>query len=313
MALARRMSRRAFLVRTGVAAAVATAGRGMVGAAPAGAQPLDDLLDGVLPGLDPVLQALAVDAFAGLGAFVVPSTDPYSVAQGLTDDRPGAIAAENPRFMLDALDKKFLPIPDTAARALAEAFLANATALPLPDELLDLLPVGADQLDELLLGLLENDHVVPTGLVLAMYLDLAATLVDPGAVVGSFTAPFANLSWAQKGAALAMIEEQQAELVNALDDGLPQPLEDSVSGLIRFAIGALLEFVAFGSYSEFHQLDRAADPLRLRGRPVGWELTGYQPGMVERGHGWDELIGYHNGVPAVSGSWDAGEGILGRA
>ncbi len=313
MAVDRKLSRRSFLARTGVLAAAAAVGGAALRPVAAGAQPADDVRDALLPGLDPVLQALSYDAYAGLGAFVVPGTDAYSVAQGLTDPRPGAIAAENPRFLLDALDKKFLPIPDTAARSLAEGFLANATALPLPPELLELLPEGADQLDELLLALLENDHVVPTGLVIAMYLNFAATLVDPASVAGTFVSPFANLSWAEKGAALAMLEEQQAELVNALDDSLPQPLEDSVSGLIRFAVGALLEFTAFGAFSEFHQLDRSVDPLRLQGRPVGWELTGYQPGMLERGRGWDELIGYHNDVRAVSGSWDKGEGVLGDA
>ena len=300
----RRFSRRSFLARTGLLAAAASTAPGLLVARPAGAQPADEVLDALLPGLDPVLQALSVDAFAGLGAFVIPSTDPYSVAQGVTDPRPGAIAAEQPRFLLDALDKKFLPIPDTAARSLTEAFLANATALPLPPELLDLLPEGADQLDELLLSLLENDHVVPTGLVIAMYLNFAATLVDVASVAGAFVAPFANLAWADKGAALAMIEEQHADLVAALDAGLPQPLEDSVSGLLRFAAGALLEFTAFGAFSEFHQLDRTVDPLGLQGRPVGWELTGYQAGMLRRGRGWDELIGYHNGVRAVEGSWD---------
>ena len=303
MSTDRRLSRRSFLARTGLLAAAATA-PGLLTQRVAGAQPVDDVLDALLPGLDPVLQALSVDAFSGLGAFVIPSTDPYSVAQGVTDPAPGAIAAEQPRFLLDALDKKFLPIPDTAARSLTEAFLTNATALPLPPELLDLLPDGADQLDELLLALLENDHVVPTGLVIAMYLNFAATLVDVASVAGPFVAPFANLPWADKGAALAMIEQQHPDLVSALDANLPQPLEDSVSGLLRFAAGALLEFTAFGAFSEFHQLDRTIDPLRLQGRPVGWELTGFQPGMLERGRGWDELIGYHNGVRAVEGSWD---------
>ena len=307
------ISRRTFLARTGVlAAAVAATGLAWPGRL-ARARGADDLLEPLLPGLDPVLQALTVDTISGMSAFVVPSTDPYSVAQGLTDPRPGAVAAENPRFMLDALDKRFLPIPDTAARALAEGFLTSASAIPLPSELVGPLQGGADGLDELLLGVLENDQVVPTALVIAMYVNFAASLVDPASVAGTFISPFANLSFAEKGAAFAMIEEQHADLVQGIDSQLPEPLDESVSGLLHFVPGALLEFIAFGTYSEFHQLDRSVDPRRLQGRPVGWEISGFQEGMLERGHGWDELLGYHKGVRAVDGSWDNGEGVLDRA
>jgi len=315
--MATTVSRRSFLVRTGVLTAAAVLARPAWSSPPARAQSVDDLLEPLLGGLDPVLALLTTDAISAMGAFVVPSTDPYSVAQGLTDERPGAVAAETTRFILDALDKQFLPIPDTAARTLAEAFLASARDLPIPLELpagiTDLLRDGADALDDLLLQLLVNDQVVPTGLVIAMYFNLAATLVDPTSLVGPFVSPFANLAWEDKGAAFAMIEGQHADLVQALDSHLTAPLDESVSGLLHFVPGALLEFIGFGTYSEFHQLDRSADPLRLQGRPVGWELTGFQEGMLQAGHGWDELIGYHKGVRSVSGSWDQGEGVLDRA
>jgi hypothetical protein len=137
--------------------------------------------------------------------------------------------------------------------------------------------------------------------------------VSPAALAGPFISPFANLPWEGKGAAFAMIEEQHAALVAAIDGNLPQPLDESVSGLLRFVPGALLEFTAFGTFSEFHQLDRSVDPMRLQGRPVGWDLTRYQEGMLEAGRGWDELLGYHKDVRAVSGSWDNGEGVLGGA
>ncbi len=306
------ISRRTFLARTGVLAAALATG-GLAWARPAEGQAADDLLDPLLEGLDPILQALTIDTISGMSAFVVPGTDPYSVAQGLTDPRPGGVAAENPRFMLDALDKKFLPIPDTAARSLAEGFLTSASAIPLPAELVDLLQDGADGLDDLVLGVLENDHVVPTALVIAMYFNFAASLVNPASVVGTFISPFANLAFEEKGAAFAMIEEQHADLVQGIDSNLPEPLDESVSGLLHFVPGALLEFIGFGTYSEFHQLDRSIDPLTLQGRPVGWEISGYQEGLLTAGHGWDELLGYHKGVRAVEGSWDNGEGVLDRA
>jgi hypothetical protein len=72
-------------------------------------------------------------------------------------------------------------------------------------------------------------------------------------------------------------------------------LKASVSGLLKFVGGALIEFATFGAYSEYGVLDR--DAKKLRKRPVGWTLTGYQPdGPVE---GWDDFIGYYQGRKEV--------------
>jgi hypothetical protein len=306
------LSRRSFLARTGLLAAGVAVGHGLVRPSGARAQSADDLLGPLLEGMDPVLAAMAVDALAGIGAFVVPSTDDYSVAQGVTDDRPGAIAAENPAFLLDALDKKFLPFPDTAAAALAQAFLTGTTALPLPGELAAGLLEVADQVDAALNTLIDNDQTVPTSAVIAGYFNFVATMVDPSSIAGEFTAPFANLSWEDKAEVFRMIEEDHADLAAQIDGDLDEPMSDSVSGLLKFVPGALLEFAAFGSYSEFHVYDRDADPMRLADRPVGWQLTGYQEGMLSAGQGWDEFLGYHKGVRDVAGSWDRGEGVAER-
>ena len=61
------------------------------------------------------------------------------------------------------------------------------------------------------------------------------------------------------------------------------------AGAIELVGGALLEFASFGSHNEWAVLDPSGGTLR--GRPVGWQLSGYQPrGPVE---GWDEFLGYY--------------------
>lgn len=306
------VTRRDFLARTGVLGAASVAAQ--VLAAPAArAQAGDALLAPVLAELSPALQQLAHDAIAALGVFVIPGPDPWSVQQGLTDEQPGAVEADNPRFLLDILDFDFVPLSDTGARALTQALATATVDLPLPPEVNELLQPfldGSSNLDDLLLPFTTNDQVIPVGLVIALYLNYAASLVNPAAVVPvPFTAPFANLTWEEKAAALEMIETQQPELLAGIDSNLPEPVDETVSGLLKFAAGALLEYAAYGSLTEFAMFD-PDDPPRLRDRPVGWQLTGYQPGRLESVHGWDELLGYHNGVQAVEGSWQRGDGVF---
>ena len=63
------------------------------------------------------------------------------------------------------------------------------------------------------------------------------------------------------------------------------------------AIPRRFEFAAFGAYAEWHALDGTTRTLTER--PVGWQLTNYQPdGPVE---GWDELIGYYQDRREVDG------------
>lgn len=44
--------------------------------------------------------------------------------------------------------------------------------------------------------------------------------------------PFSRLSYADKAQAFALIEHSKSDLVRALDVELPEPLHDSVSGLL---------------------------------------------------------------------------------
>ena len=64
-----------------------------------------------------------------------------------------------------------------------------------------------------------------------------------------------------------------ADLVHGIDSNLSEPLDESVSGLLHFVPGALLEFIAFGTYSEFHQLDRMVEAGRHAARAL-LEATG---------------------------------------
>jgi hypothetical protein len=87
-----------------------------------------------------------------------------------------------------------------------------------------------------------------------------------------------------------MIETSQSQLVALVDAQIPQPLQASVSGLLKFLGGALYEFAAFGSVGESPRYN--PQTRSLTGRPVGWQLTGFLPDN-QTGDGWDNFIGYY--------------------
>lgn len=298
------LSRRRFLAATGLVTTAAAAAQlpGFAGRWRAGAQSADDLLGPLLGDTaEPLLQELGRDTIAGLVAFVVPGPDAYSRAQGVTDDTGGGVAARGPDFLLDALDQ-FLPVPDTYTQALAASMVTGASSSPLalPDELVDGMLEVTRTLDEALLDLFANDQEVPVSLALALLVNYAASATHPEAIVdGPFLSPFANLSFDQKMDAWQFLESDTAQLVAALDSDLPEPLAGSLSGLIEFAAGALVEFAAFGAFSEWGVFDRASQSVSER--PVGWDMTDYLPGRTEPVHGHDELIGYYGGVDAADG------------
>jgi hypothetical protein len=284
-------SRRKFLARIGVLGAVTGAG-GLLVPASSSAQLLP--LPGLLDALRTVLAELARDTLNGLTTFVVPGPDPYSRAQGTPRVEAGALDARATDFLIEALDN-FVPFPQEMADPVAAALTTALSDLgvELPDSLLGLLPLPVETLDDALGELLANDETLPLSLVVALLLNLVATQVNPLAVSGAFLSPFARLSFAEKGAAFALLEGPDADLVAALDTQLPQPLRASVSGILRFVGGALLEFPAFASYNEWAVFDPARK--RLRATPVGWRLTGYD-GVSD---GWDDLIGYYQGRTEV--------------
>jgi hypothetical protein len=290
-------NRRAFLWRTGTLGAAATIALYPQIARAAGA--LDPILDQIAK---PAMDVLARDTISGLVAFQVPGGDRYSQAQGVTSPNPGGIDAKATDVFLTDLDE-FLPVPETYAHALAASLTTSVSDLPLPlSELGVLGQLGeglAAQMDDALRALLESDTGVPLSLVIALMLNFLATQVNPTSLLGPFTAsPFANLKFAEKAQAFALLEGGDAQLIATLDDNAPEPLKDSLSGLLKFVGGALQEFGTYLSYTEWGVLDQQTKTLT--GRPVGWDLSNYQPGRTTQVDGWDEFLGYFQNRQSTS-------------
>jgi hypothetical protein len=289
-------SRREFLARAGILGAAV-----VVTNAPAARAQLG-LLDAVPLGIArQAMQVLARDTASGLVVFAVPGGDAYSRAQGQTSETPGAIDARAQDLLLDGLDN-FLPLPDTLIGSLAGALATGVSEARVPSDLLApilaLLRPGADALDRALQVVLRNDETVPLSALIALLLNFEATAVNPASVAGPFLAsPFANLRHDRKAEVFHRLEQTDSDLVALLDRATPEPLKESVSGLVKFAAGILLEFAAFGPYTEYGVFDRAAREARVR--PVGWELSRYLPGRRTPVDGHPELRGYYQGRRAV--------------
>ena len=145
--------------------------------------------------------------------------------------------------------------------------------------------------------ILQNNSDAPISLPVALLLNAVATMVNPASLHGAFLSPFARLSFADKARAMALIEGSDSSLVALLDSQIPEPLNESVSGLLKFFGGALYEFAAFGNVGETQKFDPTT--RTLTGRPVGWQLTGFVPDG-NLGDGWDNLIGYFQDRREVS-------------
>lgn len=297
------MSRRAFLARIGVLGAGAAVlpqctVTGGGGALDSGALDLGRVVDL----LRPVLAELSRDTLNGFVAFALPGRDDYSSAQGTPRGEPGGIEAGGTDFLIENLDR-FLPLPDQIVRPAAAALVTGLRDLPLPlpggllGDILDLPLPLLGSVEEALLFILQNDETAPLSLPVALLLNYVATAVDPLSLEGPFVSPFARLSFADKARAMEMVETAQSDLVARLDENVPQPLQASVSGLLKFLGGALHEFAAFGCVGESQVYD--PNSRALTGRPVGWQLTGYLPDN-QTGDGWDDFLGYYQDRQEVS-------------
>ncbi|SFB18909.1 hypothetical protein SAMN05216266_1062 [Amycolatopsis marina] len=306
-AASRLMCRRDLLIRAGVLGAAAAAG----GAWPATAsaevpEALEPLLELVA---QPALDLLTRDTYGGLAVFGVPGPDRYSAAQSLLSTTPGGIEADSPALIQHTLDF-FVPWPDTYVHALTAAFTTGVSEVPIPTSLLGgllkpLEAVGAT-LDDVLLLALRNDRTLPISLALALLMNVAATQVRPTSVLGPIAdSPFANLTHREKAAAFQRIEHAHPALVALLDGHLPEPLNETASGLLRYAGGLLLTLCTFTAYTEFAVFDR--DSRRAVSRPVGWDLSNYMPGRITPADGWAEFVGYYQGRRAVTTAPELGE------
>ncbi|MBD0322507.1 MAG: twin-arginine translocation signal domain-containing protein [Aldersonia sp.] len=114
---------------------------------------------------------------------------------------------------------------------------------------------------------------LPGAAAISALVNLFVATVDAGAR-GPFTAPFANLTHANKAQVFELID------TTPLLPGLP----------VKFVANAIPTLAAFAAYAEVSAFD--ARSRTLTGRPVGWELSRYE----RTSDGWDEFIGYYRGI-----------------
>jgi hypothetical protein len=304
------LSRRRFLARIGVLGAAASvlaplpgaarelgAGRHLgaardLAARAAAPGAVDPVLGTAVDVLQPALQRLVEDTIRGFVVFVVPGSDPYSVAQGETSDTPGALDAKADQFLMDGLDG-LLPFPDGMLEAVAAALARGIAEQGEDPSALPAHEVG--RLDEALQAVLVNDQAVPITLVIGLLLNHLATQVRISSVQGPFPgSPFANLRFEEKAEAWRILEEDTPAVVAAIDAGLDEPSRASVSGLLELLGSALPTYTAFATFSEYGVFDRATGTATER--PVGWDLSSFAPGARIPADGWDELKGYHEGL-----------------
>jgi hypothetical protein len=290
------------LIRTGLLGAVAAIG----GLRPSGiaAAEVPDTAEPLLPQVvQPALDLLTYDTYAGLAVFGVPGPDRYSAAQGLVSPTPGGVEARSPELIRHTVDF-FVSWPVEFLQALTGAFMAGTDDVPFPP---GLFVPGRVTFDDVLRVALRDDDTLPASLALALLFNLAATQVRPTAVIGPIVgSPFANLSHAEKAQACQRIEQAYPDLVALIDAQLPEPLHETVSGLLRYAGGLLLTLSTFCAYTEFGVFDRATRTAVAR--PVGWDTSGYMPGRTTPADGWAEFLGYYQGRRAVATAPEFGEG-----
>lgn len=116
---------------------------------------------------------LVLDTYNGLAAMLWPGNDAYSLAQGESNDNPGAIAANAGHHTMVALDG-LVPQPHTA---------------------------------------LSTSHsTVPLSGSVASAINTVALAVNPAAVGGAFPSPFARLSFPDKAGVWRTLEEDTRQV-----------------------------------------------------------------------------------------------------
>lgn len=134
------------------------------------------------------------------------------------------------------------------------------------------------------LGPFNNDGTVPLSGAVAGLLNSTAAQVRPVAP-GTFPSHFSRLSFADKAEVFKRVEAT--------------PGEDDAARNIRFVGGILPGYTAYLAFGEWDVFDPATRTLTAR--PVGWNLTHYQPGRTTQVEGWPELKGYFEGRKKARG------------
>jgi hypothetical protein len=141
---------------------------------------------------------IVLDTYNGLAAMMWPGDDPYSVAQGESNDRPGAVAANAGYHLMVVLDG-LVPQPYTTLR---------------------------------------DDHkAVPLSGSVASAMNTVALMVNPAAAGGVFPSPFASLSLADKAAVWRTLEEDTGRVSDrdpTHSIGVLQFVFGALPGLVSF-------------------------------------------------------------------------------
>lgn len=234
------------------------------------------------------LNLFARDTLAGMSAFSVPGADLYSLVQGRSTFQAGGIAAKNDAFLVFMFNN-YLPLPPPLGTSLT-------TALSNPLRGLNLSLAGISlNLGNVIGQVLNSRDSVPLSTLVALLLNALALLVRPTSVIGPFLSPFSRLSWQDKAKVLKLLESADPQVLTVMGE-VPPPLVKTVLAYAQLIAVGLMAFSGFGSYSEWAFLNPTT--RTLRSRPVGWQLSKYQPaGPVE---GWNEFKGYYQGRRSVS-------------
>jgi hypothetical protein len=191
-----------------------------------------------------------------------------------------AAAAQDPNLTRDTINGLvafIVPGPDEYSKAQGES---STTPGAIDSRSTDNLILNLDAfLPSPDLGPFNNNGTVPLSGAVANLLNATAAQVDPGANNGTFPSHFSRLSFAEKAEVFKRIEATPGT-----DDGARN---------IRFVGGILPGFTAFVAYGEWHALDPKTRTLTRR--PVGWDISNYQPGLTDPVEGWDEMKGYFQG------------------
>jgi hypothetical protein len=137
---------------------------------------------------------------------------------------------------------------------------------------------------------------MPLSSLVASMLNGIAPFVNPAAGSGRFPSAFANLFAPEKAALFSLLENPPPPVLDAILTEVPEQLRPAVGGLLPYLVGGLFTFSALGAYGEWSTFDPAS--RLVRSRPVGWDISGFDPGVLD---GWDDLIGYYQGRKGVRG------------
>lgn len=294
------LDRRTFLARAGVLSLALSAPPGLL-APPAHANAAGDALEALVRWLRPQLQALSDETFKALAAFCVPGDDRFSRAQHNATQTPGAIATNTGEFLMDTIDG-YLPLPDAIwvpAVLDVTRHLGNTPAR-LPRELREVGLGEAQRLDRALKLVIENDETIPASIVIALLLNVTATILSPAALWrrNGMNAPFAKLSYREKGRVFQDFEKPNPKIILALGGRYSGFLVSELNNLIKYLTMAMLALPADGTYSEQSEFDPQTRTLRRR--PLGWDLSDYLPGRADAPDGHDEFLGYYRGIQEVT-------------